>query len=383
MPLLAVPIASNTQAYEDDMTQQKAAAHPAGIPAGTPVELWYTRCGAATASALAIQKQWLQAEFAQPGTVLHSLRASDNIDVRNSHYNHSVSGMFREGGNIPPIWTKAAGQDTVVVGITWLDEYQGILVRADSDIHAVEDLKGKRLALPQHDNLIDFQRGAALHGFLTALNLAGAGLDAATLVDVKAPFRNEPRDGEPRDASGIGFEAEALLAGKVDAIFLRFARGVRVARDPRFRQILNINELSDPLLRVGNGTPRPVTVDRRFLNEHPDVVVRYLAVLLRTAKWAERHPQEVLERLVPEGGGATTADVLASHGDQVHRSFTPKLTEDYVRGLETQKNFLRDHGFLKADFDIAGWIDYGPLAEAHRQVEQQPDPVTFETAEAA
>lgn len=340
-----------------------------------PVSLWYTRCGAATASALAIQQNWLQAEFAQPGTVLHSLRASDDLATRNSHYNHSVSGMFREGGNIPPIWAKAGGQDTVVVGITWLDEYQGILVRADSDIHSVEDLKGKRLALPQHNNLIDFQRGAALHGYVTALGLGGFKLADATLVDVLAPNNGEWREGTSRNerAPGIGFEAEALLDGRVDAIFLRFARGVRVARDPRFRQILNINELSDPLLRVGNGTPRPVTVDRKFLNEHPDVVARYLAVLLRTARWAEQHPQQVIELLVPEGGGASGDDVIASHGAQVHYSFTPKLSDDYIRGLETQKNFLRDHGFLKADFDFASWIDYGPLAEAHRLVELQPE----------
>jgi ABC-type nitrate/sulfonate/bicarbonate transport system substrate-binding protein len=95
-----------------------------------PVELWYTRCGAATASDLAIRKGWLQEEFAKPGTVLNSLKDSDSLSVRNSHYNHSRSGMFREGGNIPPIWARGIGVDTVVVGISWLDEYQGILVRA-------------------------------------------------------------------------------------------------------------------------------------------------------------------------------------------------------------------------------------------------------------
>lgn len=339
-----------------------------------PVELWYTRCGSATASALAIQQNWLQAEFAQPGTVLHSLRASEDIAVRNSHYNHVVSGMFREGGNIPPIWAKAGGQDTVVVGITWLDEYQGILARADSGIRSVADLKGKRLALPLHSNLIDFQRGAALHGFVTALGLEGLTVKDADLVDVLAPYRSDVRDGAPRVErdSPIGFEAEALLAGKVDAIFLRFARGVRVARDPRFHQILNINELSDPLLRVGNGTPRPVTVDRKFLREHPEVVARYLAVLLRTAAWAAEHPREVVDLLVPEGGGSSADDVIASHGPKVHLSFTPKLTDAYLKGLETQKNFLLDHGFLKTDFAFAAWIDYGPLAEAHRLVEQQP-----------
>ena len=151
---------------------------------GKPIELWYSRCGAATASAIAIRKNWLQAEFARGGTILHSLRDSDDSAVTDSHYHHGIAGLFREGGNIPPIWARSKGADTAVVGITWLDEYQGILSLADSEIRSSADLRGKRLALPLHGNLIDFQRGAAKHGFTTALKLAGAAPEDATFVDV-------------------------------------------------------------------------------------------------------------------------------------------------------------------------------------------------------
>ncbi|MFM8330353.1 MAG: ABC transporter substrate-binding protein [Candidatus Methylumidiphilus sp.] len=335
---------------------------------GAPVDIWYTRCGAATASALAIQKNWLQAEFSQGGTLLHALRESQDIDILNSHYHHKLTGLFREGGNIPPIWAKAQGQDTAVIGITWLDEYQGILALADSGIREPKDLQGKRLGLPLHKNLIDFQRGAAQHGFITALGLAGLDPKDAVFVDVESPAAGERN----ADGGAASFEAAALLAGHVDAIFLRFARGYRHSQDPRFHEVLNINTLADPLLRVGNGTPRPVTVDRAFLRQHPDLVARYLAVLLRTAAWAESHPYEAAEQLIPAGGGFTVEDVWASHGRDVHLSFTPKLSPEYIKGLETQKNFLRDWGYLHADFDFADWIDTAPLAEAHKLVERQP-----------
>ncbi len=342
----------------------------ANTPNNEPVKLYYTRCGAATASALAIRKDWLQAEFAQPGTELLSLRDSDSLDVRNSHYHHKQTGMFREGGNIPPIWARGSGQDTVVVGITWLDEYQGVLTLADSTIKTVADLKGKRLGIPLHKNaVIDFQRGAAQHGFVTALGQAGLTAEDAIFVDIDAPSY-DVQDGPrriPSEASRRDVTLEALENGTVDAVFIRFARGVRTARDPRFHEVININTLQDPLLRVNNGTPRPVTVDRAFLNKHPEVVVRYLTVLLRTAAWAAQNPQEVLSLLAPEDGGGTTDEVLASHGSNVHLSFTPKLTPEYVDGLQTQKNFLRDWGYLQQDFDVRDWIDAGPLAEAEKR----------------
>ncbi|ACE84724.1 ABC transporter substrate-binding protein [Cellvibrio japonicus] len=337
------------------------------------VELWYTRCGAATASALAIRKGWLQEEFAKPGTTLHSLRESHSLATRNSHYNHNQSGMFREGGNIPPIWAKGSGQDTVVVGITWLDEYQGILTRADSGIRTVADLKGKRLGVPLHRNaVIDFQRGAAQHGYETALRLADLSVEDVTLVDIEAPSY-DTQDGprrEPRE-SGRSVEVAALEAGEVDAIFLRFARGYRLSQDPRFHQVININDLPDHLLRVNNGTPRPVTVDRAFLEKNPEVVVRYLAVLLETADWAREHPDEVIELLRADGSDITREEVIGSHGDQLHLHFEPKLIPEYVLGLEVQKDFLHRWGYFEKDFSVRTWIEYWPLARAQKLYEER------------
>ncbi|MCA2927538.1 MAG: ABC transporter substrate-binding protein [Burkholderiales bacterium] len=342
-----------------------------------PVELWYTRCGSATASALAIQKNWLQEEFNKNGTLLRSLRDSHSLEVRNSHYHHKQSGMFREGGNIPPIWAKGQGQDTVVVGITWLDEYQGILARADSGINNIYDLKGKRLGIPKHAQaVIDFQRGAAQHGFYTALNLAGLSVSDAIFVDLDAPSY-DTEDG-PRKISTAKkeIEIEALNNGTVDAIFLRFARGFRLSKDPQYTQVININDHPDPLVRVNNGTPRPITVDRKFLNQHPEIVARYLAVLLRTANWAENHQKEVLQLLSNESSdsnsGSSIADVIGSHGNNVHKSFTPALSDQYIAGLNAQKNFLRDWGYVENDFDIHDWISHEPLRRAHELLTEKP-----------
>jgi sulfonate transport system substrate-binding protein len=347
------------------MTQQNVPVND------QPVELWYTRCGAATASALAIRKGWLQQEFDQPGTLLHALRDSTSLATRNSHYNHSQSGMFREGGNIPPIWTKGSGKDTVVVGITWLDEYQGILTLADSGIRTVADLKGKRLGVPLHPNaVIDFQRGAAQHGYETALRLADLTVNDVTLVDLEAPTydtEDGPRKA-PREA-GRSVEVEALEAGKVDAIFLRFARGYRLSQDPHFHQVININDLPDHLQRVNNGTPRPVTVDREFLDKNPDVVVRYLAVLLETAEWAKEHQEEVIDLLREDGSDITSEEIIGSHGNELHLHFEPKLIPEYILGLQTQIDFLHRWKYFDNHFSARNWIEFWPLARAQELVE--------------
>src|SRR5262249_17420680 len=136
------------------------------------IDIWYSRSGSATASSLAIRKKWLESELMPDGILIHSLRSADNEELRNAHYHHHQTGLFREGGNIPPLWARGNGQPTAVVGITWLDEYQGLLTLASSKIHDVADLRGKRLSLPLVKNgLIDHPRGAALHGFVTALGL--------------------------------------------------------------------------------------------------------------------------------------------------------------------------------------------------------------------
>ena len=335
-----------------------------------PTEIWFTRCGGATASTIAIQKKFLEAEFGQGDTRLCSLLDNQNPDIRESHFDHSIKSLFREGGNIPPIWTKAKGADTVVLGITWVDEYQAIVTRPDTAIREISDLKGRRLAVPLYQGVsIDFFRGAAFHGFANALGLARLGRDDVEFVDVTIESaRGMQRGGRP---SGTA-ELDALASGQVDAVFLRQGTGLKLAQERanEIRTIVDLTNHPDPLRRVNNGTPRPITVHRDFLDRHPDLVVRYLAVLLRSAAWAEANPAGALTAIADEDGRVGEAITAAAYPDLV-TSLTPKLTPDYVAGLEAQKNFLRDWGFLKADFAVEDWIVSEPLADAQILVSRQ------------
>ena len=81
--------------------------------------LWYTRCPVPTASSLAIAQGWLDEEFAPDGITVASLRSSADRAVRESHFDHSQAASFRQGGNIPPIWTRSRGADVRLIGLSW------------------------------------------------------------------------------------------------------------------------------------------------------------------------------------------------------------------------------------------------------------------------
>lgn len=328
-----------------------------------PSAIWYTRCPVPTTSGIAQHKRWLQNEFARHGIKLDSIRASADRAVRESHFRHSLSGSFREGGNVPPIWARALGQDTVVVGITWVDEEQQVFVRGDSDIHTAADLRGRKLGVVRKaaSDLVDVGRAEGLRGLLTALQLGGVPRDSVEFVDIAAPEWDLKEVTQTRE-DHHAIPTLALLNGSVDAIFIKGAGSAR-ALAQGLRPIINLNEQEDPFLRLSAGSPRPITVDRQTLIDSPDIVVRYLAVLLKTHEWAKAHPHEVVSTIAAET--ATDADsVRLAFGDQLHLAFEPSLSPVYVEGLRRQKDFLLGEGFIDRDFDFDGWIDPAPLQQA-------------------
>jgi ABC-type nitrate/sulfonate/bicarbonate transport system substrate-binding protein len=328
--------------------------------------VWITRCPVPTASSIAFDQGLLDAELRAHGLRAASLQDEPDPVLRRAHFDHALSGLVREGGNIPALWARSTGRDTRLVALTWVDEYQAVLTRPDARVADPGDLHGRRLGVPrQADARIDFRAAMALHGFETALGLAGLTLDDAVLVDVPTP---------PRDASwsvsGVGtpagqwdLEAEALLRADVDAVYVKGAPGVEIAQTIGAHEVVDLGFHPDPLVRVNNGTPRTVTIDAELF-ERPGAAESVLAALLRAADWAREHRADLERVLVAETGAQGHGVGRAYRDAPLH----PHLTEPSLAALDHQRAFLARHGFLDEDFDIRAWADPGPLASARALV---------------
>jgi len=343
-----------------------------------PDELWFTRCPVPTATGIAYKLGWLTEEFERDGIALRTLQESGS-ELGRHHYDHRLPTLIREGGNMLAIAARAQGEPTKLVGLTWIEESQLILTRPDTGIASAADLRGRRLALPgwSHNDIpshvrgTSIARGMSLAGYKGALAFAGLTFDDVDLVEVADHMRNiggSGRDLQPREAgqrSGVGrlWPIEALVRGDVDAIYVKGAAALDQARENGLVVAVDLDAIPDPRFRVNNGTPRPITVHQSLIDDHFDLLVRFLAVTLRAADWVAEQPDRLRAILEYETeGSAGAVDRAYAH---LHEGLHPTFDADRLALFGQQKKFLFTHGFLDGDFALADWIDPRPLEAAH------------------
>lgn len=342
------------------MATQIAETRPTG---GVLDKIWFTRCPVPTASGIAHALGWLGEEFGKDGLTVSALQDAPPSFNR-YHYDHELPGLFREGGNIPALAAKANGSPSRLIGLTWIDEWQAILVRQDVGPIEPKDLKGLRIALPAYADTRagSIARGMSLAGIKGALGIAGLSLDDVTFIDVPlAPLGNGPLS--PQRLQRLWSAIDWLAAGKVDAVYVKGASAVDAARAAGVVVGIDLDAYPSRLTRVNNGTPRPITVHEDLLADHFDLVVRFLEQTLRAADWAASNldgVQAILERETQSGHEG----VAVAYRNNFHRSLHPDLSDERVGQLKLQANFLWLHGFLEHSVDVNAWVDRRPLEAA-------------------
>ncbi|MFE2954749.1 ABC transporter substrate-binding protein [Nocardia tengchongensis] len=330
--------------------------------------LWYTRCPVPTASGLAHSLGWL-GEAAASGGLKFGVLQDAGPELAGFHFSHELSGLIREGGNVPALAARAQGSPTRLIGLTWIDESQAILVGPRSQVTSAAELAGLRVGIPAWaaDQARSFPRAMALHGFANALRTAGLTLADVRVVEIGVERDPQVRTEIQAQQRSVTWGVDELLAGTVDAVYVKGARAQEVAAEHGLRVAIDLDALGSKRLRVNNGTPRPITVHQELLDTRPDVVVGFLAQSLRAAEWAAGDldgVRTVLQRETlsgPEG-------VVAAYGEEFHRGLHPSLSEERIELLGVQQRFLYTHGFLAADFDLESWVAPEPLEQARALV---------------
>jgi 2'-hydroxybiphenyl-2-sulfinate desulfinase len=332
-------------------------------------EFRYTICPVGNASFIAANKDFfLKDSFTRQGIEPVRLQTlpRENWHV---HYDYQDDALFREGGNIPPIWAKSNGAGVVLIGLAFLHQRSFILVRTDSPIDYVEQLRGKRLGVPTRPEfIIDFYKASIQRGFESSL--AARGVNPAEVTFVELPAGEDAIASDGQHKSGLGLiDAEALDAGKIDAIFSRAVRAQRLLATGKYKAIFEFTADPDVLSPVENIYPNVLTVSKKLADEAPEIVVEYVKQVLLAAEWARTNPAEVLELFARQFNGSA-GEVNAALPPGFHRRLAPELSEEGLLALETQKRFLYDHGFIKKDFDISKWADSSFLSAARAELRQ-------------
>jgi ABC-type nitrate/sulfonate/bicarbonate transport system substrate-binding protein len=354
-----------------------STAYKAARPEASLDKLWFTRCGVPTATGLAYRLGWLKDEFAADGFPFSSLQEEGpNSDLSGHHYDHELAGLIREGGNMLAIGARAQGAPSRLIGLTWIDEGQSIIVRPGSGISEPGHLKGLRVALPAFNDFPilkptrgrSIQRGMALHGFKGALSSAGLTLEDVRFVET-GPLpqdRTKLQDGSRNSWRGLA----ELAAGEVDAVYVKGAAAADSVKKFGLVVGIDLDKLPNRRFRVNNGTPRPITVHQDLLENHFDLVARFLYQSLRAAEWAKSNLDGVNKVLQSETSGSA-AGVAATYRDGFHRTLHPDLSPERLDLFRQQKDFLFTHGFLDRDFDLDAWADSRPLAAAWKLIDER------------
>lgn len=333
-----------------------------------PEFLWYTQCPAPTPLSLAAQQGWLAEGFAAHGLPVKSIRQSADPAVRASHFTHALDWSFRQGGNIPPIWARAGGRDTRVLGITTTDEFQAVIALPGRGIATPDDLRGRRIGIPRNDcAVVDFQRATALKGVVSALSLAGLTARDAELVYLDGGFGGDIAP--PAGYHGLkrsypyGTELLAAARGEIDAFFVKGPEGLVLAAQAHAVLAADFGFHPDARIRINNGTPRPLTIDAATIEQRPDLAEALVASVLRVAPWAETNPDDAVRLIAREAGVAEEA-VWAANGPQVHKHLRLTIEDEQIGALQHFIGFLHEWGFIPQEFDARSWVDPRPLQAA-------------------
>lgn len=337
----------------------------------SPDTLWFTRCPAPTAAAIAIHNGWLAEEFAGDGIAVRSLASAPDRSAHLSHYLHTQPNSFRFGGYVPPLAAAAEGADLKIIGLACPGRTAAILTLPEK---AGIGLAGSRLAVPRRLNdPVDWWLATVLDAHDRALARTDLGLADVRQVDV--PIAREYVEDATFGSGAVQSlwgarsqfavqreECMALIRGEVDAIYSDGAMGALVCTFLGLVPIVDLSGSEDDALGPER-YPAVLTVSATLLERRPDLVDRWVDRLLNADAWARRHRTKAW-RIIAQDTGLPEDLVGLAYSERVNEELDLSLAPERITILQKKHDGLVRHGFIRQPLDLSKWIDPGPLERA-------------------
>lgn len=234
---------------------------------------------------------------------------------------------FAFQGDLPAIIAKASGIKTKLILATDKATPTYLAVPANSSAHSIADLKGKKVAIFKGTNL----QLAAIKVYeelgLTEKSFKTINMDKATTETALAT-----RD---IDAGWFGPEVFPLIDKGVARI-LYTTKG----KSPR-------------LVRQSH-----VLVTEEFEQLHPELVQRFINVILKEALWASdlKNRDEVL-KIWAKSGVSYASFKQDWQGDQLKDRGSPLLDEFFISHYQEAANASLKYRLIRKPLDVTGWIE--------------------------
>jgi aliphatic sulfonates family ABC transporter substrate-binding protein len=264
-------------------------------------------------------------EFEQDGITVELIQFSLGPEVIEAIGSDQVDIGFL--GDLPAFAGLANGGDYKFIGKYESDSSRGLIVRDDANITKLEDLKGKKLAVPLGSNLQP----------LAELYLADAGLtdDDVELVNLS-----------------LADITTSIVNGDVDAA---------VTDQPYISQAVNNGDITQLLDCKGYKTYiSPIIAQNSFIEKYPDLTARVLKVLQKAADWKEANEEEAVKKAA-EATGVDEGDVALK---LTNADISTGLSAEEIQALKDGEKQIFELDLIKEDLNLDDYIDTSFLETA-------------------
>lgn len=223
--------------------------------------------------------------------------------------------------DLPAIIAKASGQDIEIVSnVAYGEKGLAVLVKSDSNITSVADLKGKKVA---------YATGSyAQH--LLALLLSNEGLSLNDVESINLGASDQPA---------------ALSSGEVDAIVIWEQYISQLTSDGTAK-----------VLADGTGVKRGNMITyfvTDYAKEHPLIVEAYIKALNKANEQLEKDPDACAEAIADDFG----VDVKLMKQIIGNFTYRTKLTDEDIKEITKVKDFSLEAGIIQNDVDMDSFIN--------------------------